>query len=258
MAAAQEQGMPVIVALRYASAADVRRDRLPDVPRGLLVRARFPVALGDRIPVTIELEAERVTIRASGAVRWVTPLVSVALTGLELEAASHRDGVQLDLAFGIRTAGPAPERHPVLPPPPMPASPTPAPATPARPLSVAMLQPNAVVRQALVNALGRLGREQGGFTVAVEATAVADDFLRSLAAEPRALAIIDCDGLGPAVDPLLTAIRSHEGWERLPLILLVSEGRSRFEDGHAVVLRKPFETKAFVDLASILVAASAS
>ncbi|BDG06256.1 PilZ domain-containing protein [Anaeromyxobacter oryzae] len=251
------------IGLKYASATDVRRDRLADERHGVLVRTKLRLAVGDRTPVTIELEKERIAIQATGEIRWVTPLVNGALAGIALVPASHRDGVQLDLVFGVRSAGPAPERA-VPPPAPIAAAAAAALAPGAvqrqavpeavPPLSVAMLQPNPVLRQALVAALGRFGREKGPWDVSVQATAEPDAFIEALSAEPRGLAIIDCDPLGAAVDPLVAAIRSHRAWERLPLILLSSDGRSRLEDGYAVFVRKPFEVKSFVNLAGILVA----
>jgi hypothetical protein len=239
------------IALRYASTADVHRDRLLDVPLGVLVRTKLRVSVGDQLPVTLELEKERVTIHADGEVRWATPLVNGALAGLALHPVSHRDGVQLDLLFGVRTAGPPPER-------PAPAALAGATAAgEARPLSVAVLQPNAVLRQALVSALSRLGREKGPWHVSVSSVADPYAFLDVLSLQPRGLGIVDCDPLGPAADALVTAIRSHGPWTRLPLILLSSSGRSRLEDSRTVLMRKPFEVKAFMDLAGILVAAGA-
>ncbi len=249
------------IGLRYASAADVLRDRLAGERHGILVRTKLPLALGDRAPVTIDLEKERVTIRATGEVRWVTPLVNGALVGIVLVSASHRDGVQLDLVFGIRTAGSAPEHAGPLPVRLAAAAPAAfgevgresAPG-PIRALSVAMLQPNLVLRQALGAALERLGREKGPWEMSVQSAAEPDTFLEALASEPRGLVVIDCDLLGAAVDPLVDAIRSHAAWERLPLILMSSDRRSSVEDSYAVFVRKPFEVKAFVNLAGILVA----
>jgi hypothetical protein len=249
--------------LRYARAADVRKDQLGDERHGLLLRTRAPLRQGDRVKVVVELAHEKLTLRVAGEVRWVTPLISGALAGIALVPGSHRETVQLDVLFGRRTAGPAPETAvagavsaaPPRPRPEAPGAEAEAEAAPGarRPLAVAMLQPNGVLRQVLENALHRFGQEQGGWDVSVEAHGEADAFLEALAARPRGLAIVDCDVLGPAAEPLVAAIRSHDAWARLPLILLSSSGGSRLEDGWAVYLRKPVAMKAFVDLAGILV-----
>lgn len=234
------------IALRYASAAAARRDQLHDVATGLLVKVRAALAPGERVDVAIELGEERVTLRAEGVVRWATPLVSGALAGVELLPGSHRVGVQLDVLFGRRTAGPAPE---------------PAPAGGARvererTLSVAMLQPNPVFRRVLAQALERLGREEGGWAVRVEAVGDADAFLAALSAGSHALAVVDCDPLGAAVEPLVHAVRSHVDWQRLPIILLVSSDGYRVDDPLVTLVRKPVATRTFVDLARMLVAAA--
>jgi hypothetical protein len=259
MAAGQVVSVPSGLVLRYASAADVRRDRLPDVKHGVLLRTKLRLEVGDRPPVTLELEKERITIQATGDVRWVTPLLQGSIVGVALVPATHRDGVQLDLVFGVRTAGPPPERIELAPPAPIP---TPLPEARAAPvpegrLSVAMLQPNPVLRQVLAGALTRFGREKGPWDVAVDTAGDAETFLATLAAEPRRLAIIDADALGNGTEPLLATMRRDAATRRLPVIILSSEGLSRLEDSHAVSMRKPFEMKAFLDLTGILVAAGA-
>lgn len=236
------------IAVQYARGADVRKDQLGDERHGLIVRTRAAYAPGDRPRVVIDLAQEKFTLRVTGEVKWVTPLITGALVGVALHAGSHRETVQLDVLFGRRTAGPAPE--PAAAPEPAPAA---TPRREGRPLSVAMLQPNGVLKTVLVNALSRFGQERGGWDVSVDAHAEPDGFLEALAAKPRGLAIIDCDPLGVAAEPLVAAIRSHHAWERLPLILLSSDGDARMADGHAVYLRKPVAMKAFVDLAGILV-----
>lgn len=252
------------LALRYDRAADVSRDRLGEVRHGLLVRTRVPLQAGDRPRVVVELAHEKITLRLDGEVRWVTPLVNGALVGVGLVPSSHRDEVQLDLLFGHRTAGGPPRMPPPAAVGPVAAATaatvaaapalTPAPRAAATPLSVAMLQPNAVLRQVLVNALSRFGKERGGWDVSVEARPDAEGFLEILSARERGLAVIDCDVLGAAVEPLLVAIRSHDAWRRLPLVLLASDARTRLEDTHAVFLEKPVVMKSFVDLVGILVA----
>jgi hypothetical protein len=256
---APEQRAEEELVLRYARAADVRKDQLGDERYGLMVRTQEPLRKGDRLNVVVELAQEKLTLRVAGEVRWVTPLIRGALAGVALVPGSHRETVQLDLLFGRRSAGPTPETAvaaataaAVAAPPRVAPQAEPVPGT-RRPLSVAMLQPDRVLRQVLENALHRFGQEQGGWDVTVEAHGEADAFLEALAARPRGLAIVDCDVLGAAADALVAAIRSHDPWARLPLILLSSSGGSRIEDGLAVYLRKPVAMKAFADLAGILV-----
>jgi hypothetical protein len=129
-----------------------------------------------------------------------------------------------------------------------------APAGP-REISVAMLQPNPVLREMLSQALARFAREKGGWTLSIEAVGETEPFLEALAAHRRTLAIIDCDPVGAAVEGLVASIRSHHGWERLPLILLSSVGVARFDDARSVFVKKPIAIKSFVDLASVLVGA---
>lgn len=247
MASGDDEATRAGVALRYASAADACRDRLADVGRGLLVRTPLRVAVGERLPVTLALEKERVTIHAVGEVRCATPLMNGALAGLALDPVTHRDGVQLDLLFGIRTAGPAPTR---------PGSATSAgPASGDRPLSVAVLLADPDQRDALGGALSRFERERGPRSVSAAWTETPRAFFDALSDEPRGLAIVDCDPLGPVAGAIVANIRRHAPWARLPVILLSSDARSPLEDRRAVFLRKPFEEEAFVALSEILTAA---
>jgi CheY-like chemotaxis protein len=230
------------ISIRYASMEAARRDRLADVPSGLIVRARQPLRRGDAVAVRLELEKEGAALDLDGEVLWLTPLLAGALAGVRLSARAHRTQVQLDVLFGHRTAGP-PREPPRMP------EPASAPRAGPRALSIALLEPNPVFRTVLANALARLGH---GWDVTVAAAERPDELLAALGSEPRALAIVDCDVLGVAADALLHAIRSHEGWERLPVILLGAAGRATLQDPFAVFMKKPFETKPFLDLVRIL------
>jgi hypothetical protein len=71
-----------VITLRYRSAVEARRDRLPDVTRGVIARTRVHVREGEVVPVRVELERERVALDLRAKVRWATPLATGALTGL--------------------------------------------------------------------------------------------------------------------------------------------------------------------------------
>lgn len=232
-----------MITLRYASAADARRDRLADVARGVIARMRFVVREGEVLPAHIELEREKVRIELSARVRWATPLATGSLAGLELEGASPREDVQLDLLLGIRTASRAAE--PAL----ESASRIPAPGLPR--LSVAMLQPNRVLREVLSSALVRFARDGNGWDLQLDAVATVDAFLTAMAGRRRNLAIVDCDGIASAVDPLVDAVRSHSEWARLPMILL-SRTRSARLEGRTVTMQKPVAMKALLHTTGLL------
>ena len=67
-------------------------------------------------------------------------------------------------------------------------------------LSVAMLQPNRVLREVLSSALVRLARDGNGWDLQLDAVATVDAFLAAMASRRRNLAIVDCDGIGAAAD----------------------------------------------------------
>jgi hypothetical protein len=123
-------------------------------------------------------------------------------------------------------------------------------------LSVAMLQPSSVLRQILSTALqtvtGKLGE---GWTLKLEACATPDGFLASMASRRRQLAVVDCDAVRGAEEPLIDAIRSHEGYERLPIVLLSGHRTARLEDRFAVTMQKPLTVKSFLRTTELLLRA---
>jgi hypothetical protein len=234
-----------VITLRYGSAADARRDRLPDVARGVIARTRVAVREGEVLPVRVVLERERVSLDLHAKVRWATPLASGALTGLELEGRTRREEVQIDLLLGVRTAsrggGPVTDAalaH--LAPPALPR------------LSVSMLQPSRVLREVLGSALVRLARDGNGWDLQLDAVSSVDAFLASMAERRRNLAVIDCDGIGAAADPLVDAVRSHAEYARLPLVLLSRTRAGRLEDRYTVTMQKPVAMKALLHTTGIL------
>ncbi|ACG73747.1 conserved hypothetical protein [Anaeromyxobacter sp. K] len=230
------------IGLAYGSATAARRDAVPQLEHGLLVRTRAPVTPGDWLRVRLVLAQERVELHLAGEVRWATPLASGAIAAVELRPASHRDRVQLDLLFQRRTAGAAPE------------PPAPGDARAAGPLTAALFAPDPLLRAGLAAALEALGRA-GGRAVEVAAPPDPAALLRALAATPHGLAVLDCDAVGAAAAPLLAALRGHPGCARLPVILIAASGTSDAEDAHAVVLARPVDLRRFGELAAALLGA---
>lgn len=235
-------GAPLIT-LHYKSAADARRDRLPDVARGIIARTRVAVREGETMPVRIELEREQVTLDVRARIRWATPLASGALAGLELEGPSGREEVQIDLLLGIRSASRAWDSASLLPH-------VTAPALPR--LCVAMLQPNRVLREVLTSALMRLARDGAGWDLRLDAVSTVDAFLPAMAERRRDLAIVDCDGIASAADPLVDAVRSHAQYAKLPIVLLSRTRSARLEDRYTVTMQKPVAMKALLHTTGIL------
>jgi hypothetical protein len=234
------------IVLRYPSAVEARRDRLPDVPRGVIARTRVAVREGEERPVRIELEREKVILEVRGRVRWATPLATGALAGLELAAPARREEVQLDLLLGIRTASrPLDPAHLFG----NGAGVTPS-ALPR--LSVAMLEPNRVLREVLASALVRFARDGNGWDLQLEAVATLDAFLHAMTERRRNLAVVDCDQMPSAADPLVDAVRSHAEWARLPMVLLSSSRSARLEDRYTVTMQKPVTMKSLLHTTGIL------
>ncbi len=232
------------ITLHYKSAADARRDRLPDVTRGIIARTRVAVREGETMPVRIELEREQVTLDVRARIRWATPLASGALAGLELEGPSGREEVQIDLLLGIRSASRAWESTSAL----LPQVTAPA----LERLCVAMLQPNRVLREVLTSALMRLARDGAGWDLRLDAVSTLDAFLPAMAERRRDLAIVDCDGIAAAADPLVDAIRSHAQYAKLPIVLLSRSRSARLEDRYTVTMQKPVAMKALLHTTGIL------
>jgi hypothetical protein len=230
--------------LRYASAADARRDRLPDVPRGVIARTRLGVREDDVVPVRIQLERERVTLEVRAHVRWATPLATGTLAGLELQGPSRREEVQLDLLLGIRTASHAEAAR---------AAGLPHLAIPALPrLSVAMLETSRVLREVLTSALVRFARDGSGWDLQLEAVATTDAFFAALSSRRRNLAVLDCDGIAEGADPILEMIRSNAEWARIPVVLLSRSRSARLEDRYTVTMQKPVAMKALLHTTALL------
>jgi hypothetical protein len=239
---------PPLVELTYASAAMIGRDRLPQLPRGLLARTTAPVSVGDAVTVSIEARLEAMTIRARGEVRWVTSLATGKLVGLSLEGESDDDRHNLEHVLDAPAGGGA-AMTPAL-------TPALAPVlrfSQAPVLSVAMLQPNPVLRHILGGALAKVTARLGErWTLKLEGCATADAFLASMASRQRQLAIIDCDAFAGTVDALIDAIRSHEYYQRLPIVLLSGDRPARLEDRFAVTLQKPLTVKSFLHTTELL------
>jgi hypothetical protein len=231
--------------LRYPSALEARRDRLPDVPRGVIARTRSGVREDEVLPVRIQLQRENVTIEARARVRWATPLATGTLVGLELQGPSRREEVQLDLLLGIRsTARPEVAADVALKQVAVPAMPR---------LSVAMLETGRVLREVLTSALARFARDGSGWDLQLEAAGTPDAFLEAMASRRRNLAVIDCDGIGDAAaDALLDTIRSHAEWARIPVVLLSRSRAARVQDRHTVTMNKPVAMKALLHTTALL------
>lgn len=241
---ADHGGRPrVSLVLRYASAADVWRDRLPDLPRGLLARTVERLSRGDVVQLQLDIRREGAKVFARGRVAWVSPLAKASLIGLELEGVTHRDDVQIDLMLGLRGQPPtddpacAPGEGPLV---------TPIPVAPQRRLDVAMLQPNGVLRGVIAGALARWARERSRWDLRVHAVPDTAQFLSSVTARRPRLGIVDCDAISRAADPLLDAVRSSDEVGRTPLILLSELRSARLEDRYTVTMRKPVAMKALL------------
>jgi hypothetical protein len=153
--------------------------------------------------------------------------------------------VQIDLLLGIRTASHATDLAqeaalPHLAPPALPR------------LSVAMLQPSRVLREVLSSALVRLARDGNGWDLQLDAVSSVDAFLASMAERRRNLALVDCDGIESAADPLVDAVRSHADYARLPLVLLSRTRSARLEDRYTVTIQKPVAMKTLLHTTGIL------
>ena len=242
----QEPAVVASLTLTYRSSAEIARDRLPQLPRGLLARTGERVRVGDAVDVALRAERDALVIRARGEVRWVTPLATSSLVGLALQGTSGDDTARLDQLLGAPAAlgAAAPALTPAIP----------LAATPF--LSVAMLQPNVVLRQILASALERLAAGLGErWALKLEACATPEGFLASMASRRRQLAIIDCDAVRGAEEPLVDAIRSHEGYAKLPVVLLSSHRAARLEDRWAVTMQKPLTVKSFLHTTELLLRA---
>lgn len=241
-------GAPVTtIELRYRTAAEIGRDRLPQLPLGLLARTQAEVATGDVVDVLIEAKADAITIRARGEICWVTRLATSRLVGMTLTGASDADhdrlNTYLDAPSGMGAA-----MTPAL---------TPALGFAHAPvLAVAMLQPNIVLRQILASALAKVPARLGDrWSLKLDASASADGFLSAMSSRPRQLAVIDCDALPDAGDALVGAIRSHAGYEKLPLVLLSGRRAARLEDRYAVTMQKPLAVKSFLHTTELILRA---
>jgi hypothetical protein len=233
------------ITLRYESAADARRDRLPDVARGIIARTRVAVRDGEVRPLRVELARERVTLDLRARVRWSTPLARGALVGLELEGPTRREEVQIDLLLGIRSASHRLDAAAAA------ALPHLAPATLPR-LSVAMLEPSRVLREVLASALVRLARDGNGWDLQLDAVGTVEAFVPAMAERRRNLAVVDCDGIGAAADPLIDGVRSHAEYARLPIVLLSRTRSARLEDRYTVTMQKPVAMKTLLHTTAIL------
>lgn len=245
------EGPPVApsaaIALTYASAALIARDRLPQLENGLLARTTAEVAVGQRVDVRIEARLEAMEIRAQGEVRWVTALATSRLVGLSLRGAAETDRRALDQV--LHAAGPAGAV----------TAPAMTPAVPfgaASVLSVAMLQPNPVLREVLASALQKLTAGMGErWTLRLEATDRPAGFLSAISDRVRHLAVLDCDAAPGACDALVDAIRSHEVYRRLPIVLLSGARPAKLEDRFAVTMQKPLSVKSFLHTTGLLLRA---
>jgi hypothetical protein len=236
-----------LLELTYATAAEIGRDRLPQLPCGLLARTQAEVAVGEVVDVVIEAKAESITVRARGEIHWVTRLATSRLVGMVLTAATPEDREHLDRFLdppSTMGAAMTPALTPVLR------------YAPAPVLAVSMLQPTVVLQQILAGALekvaGRLGEK---WSLKLDSCATADRFLASLASRPRQLAVIDCDVIPGAEDGLMHAIRSQEGYQKLPIVLLSGHRAARMEDRFAVTMRKPLDVKSFLHTTELLLRA---
>lgn len=233
-----------MIELTYAAAPVMGRDRLPQLPNGLLARTGAAVSVGDTVNVSIFWKLEGITIRARGVIHWITQLATSKLVGMTLQGETETDRDRIEHVLSVPSgvgAAMSPAMTPSLP----------FAAVPV--LSVAMLQPNRVLRQILAAALEKLtGRLGERWTLKLEACADPDRFLTSLSDRVRHLAVIDCDAVRGAEEPLIDAIRSHDAYAKLPLVLLSSHRPARLEDGRAVTLQKPLTVKSFLHTTELL------
>lgn len=236
-----------VIELQYGSAALIGRDRLPQLSRGLLARTRVPVRSGDEVEVVIEAKAERITIRAHGRVGWATSLHASMVVGLSLEGrtAADRELLEQVLRAPSTVAG---AMTPAL---------TPAAVgAPVAVLAATMLEPNPVLRQILATALGRLAtdlHDHGGLKL--DACAKPECFMMSLSMRRRQLAVLDQDAVPRCGGALVDAIRSHEEYARLPLLLLSGSRAPELGDPFTATLRKPLSVKSFLSTAGRLLRA---
>jgi hypothetical protein len=248
-AAAARAGIsaPIALELKYQHAGEVGRDRLPQIPHGLLARVGPGIRVGELLEVGIETQRESLRVRARGEVRWVTPLATGALAGVALAGLTSEDVERLDQLLGSPArlgTDPSPALTPAIP---FAADPV---------LAVAMLEPNPVLRQILSGALAKLTGALGArWALKLEACTTPDGFLASMASRHRQLAVVDCDAVRGAEEPLIDAIRSHAGYEKLPIVLLSGSRSARLEDRFAVTLQKPLTVKSFLHTTSLLVRA---
>jgi hypothetical protein len=241
-------GVPgATIELSYRTLAEIARDRLPQLPLGLLARTQAEVATGDVVDVLIEAKADSITVRARGEIRWVTRLATSRLVGMTLAGATDADRERL-ITYLDAPSGLGAAMTPAL---------TPALGFAHAPvLAVAMLQPNAVLRQILAAALEKVPARLGErWSLKLEASASTDGFLTSMSSRPRQLAVIDCDALPDAGDALVGAVRAHAGYERLPLLLLSGRRTARLEDRYAVTMQKPLAVKSFLHTTELLLRA---
>ncbi len=237
---------PTTIQLVYASAAEVGRDRLPQLPRGLLARTQSRVHVGDTVEVAIQTQRESLRVRARGEVRWVTALARSSLVGMALDGLTPEDVAQLDQLLCAPAAGAlsAPALTPVIP---YAAAPV---------LAVAMLQPNPVLRQVLASTLEKLAGKLGErWVLKLEACSTPDCFLAAMASRQRQLAVVDCDAVCGAEEALIDAIRSHEMYRKLPIVLLSKSRTARLEDPYAVTMQKPLTVKSFLHTTELLLRA---
>lgn len=236
------------IELTYAAAAVLGRDRLPQLPNGLLARTPARVAVGDEVPVTVTLRLEALTIRAVARVAWVTRLATSSLVGMSLTGETEVDRDRIEHLLAAAPAGVGAALTPAM---------TPAlPFSSAPVLSVAMLQPNAVLRHVLSSALAKLAVRLGErWTLRLEACTRPDCFLGSMADRVRHLAVVDCDAVPGAEEALVDAIRSHEVYARLPVVLLSRLRPPKLEDRYAVTLQKPLTVKSFLQTTELLLRA---
>ncbi len=226
--------------LRYARAADVRHDRLSEFPRGIMARTDVAVSAGDAIDVRIEIQEGPASVSAHGEVAWTTPLAKGTVAGVSLSGESRRDDVKLDLLLGLRTLGANPD--------------TPRRVPDREELRVMLLQPNSMLKNVIESALERFAREKSRGTIRVETTTDATSFIAAVAARNPDLAIIDCDGIAGAAEPLLGAVRSGRSG-RVPVIILSDERSPRLQDRWTVTIRKPVWMRGLIDTVDLLLRA---
>jgi CheY-like chemotaxis protein len=229
----------VTLTLQYKTVEAVRRDRLPDVPRGLIIRTTEQVVAGESASLWLEVAQDGLAIAANATVLWTAPLAAGALVGLEIAGASRGDAQHIEQLLPVQESRPR-------------ATPVPAEAGTRR-LSVLVLQPNPVLRQVLAGTLSRFTRaRRGRWKLDLEVVADPQAFVVAAADRMRHLGIMDCDGLGLGPDSVVDAVRSHDPTERLPLIVLSETVSARVQDRRTVTMRKPVAMKALMHTTGIL------